>query len=271
VKPIVFISHSSRDADAMGRLKDLLVVKTSGTVEFFLSSDGTSIATGHNWIEEIFLALSKASVLFAFLSPSSLQSQWMFFEAGLAYNRRIRVIPVGIFGVDIGEIPPPLGLLQGFNIESAIGLNKIIETINAVFSHSHPLSFRQQDFDLYEGKMAVTALDDGAYDFQVLSSTPDGERAHHLVHVEINAPRMTVRSKSWESFGIIDQHRFVGRFKYMRGNSPDELGLHDFLWNGKEFVGSAKLDSGKWFAENLIWRPIEIAQIKKVENNVVSP
>lgn len=258
MKPMVFLSHSSRDAEALIRLKKLLVEKTSGTVEFFLSSDEVSIIYGHNWIEQILTALSKASVSFTFLSPNSLHSQWIFFEAGLAYQRGIQVVSVGILGVNIGEVPPPLGLLQGFNLDSAKGLGKIVKILNDCFAYSCPTEFTKTDFDIFEKDIleSTSAVSEGHHEFRVFSVTLDGERPHEIIEVQIEPPKMIVKAKTWESFGIVERNRYVGRFKFHRGNSPHDLGIHDFVWNGKEFIGSAKIDSGRWFSEGLVWRPV---------------
>lgn len=260
MKPIAFISHSSRDGPAMERLKQLLISKTHGTIDFFLSCDGESIGAGQNWAIKTLSALSDASVVFAFISPNSLQSQWMFFEAGIAYNRGIPVVPIGIFGVEFTSLPTPLALLQGFNLDASAGLNRIIRSVNQVFSHSHSLDFTHSDFEQFETNRAVVALADGEYECQVLSRGPDGEKLFHRAHIRIDSPRMTVKSlgrkSNWESVGILDRNRFVGRFKYDRGSTPRDLGMHDFIWDGNEFLGSAKIDSGGWFAENLVWRPL---------------
>jgi hypothetical protein len=65
--------------------------------------------------------------MYVFLSPSALESKWVPFESGYAYSREIRVVPVGILGVDLATIGPPLGLLQGFNISSGPGMNNLIK------------------------------------------------------------------------------------------------------------------------------------------------
>jgi TIR domain len=257
MKPLIFLSHSSRDADALVRLKKLLVERTSSTVDLFLSSDGVSITAGRKWIDDVLSALSQATVVFTFLSPNALHSQWVFFEAGLAYNRNIQVVPVGIFGVDVGEIPPPLGLLQGFNLDSPAGLRTLVEILNTSLGTSYRSAFIDRDFAYFEKKTDVfPTLADGMHVYRVFSLTKDGEIPHELLEVEIQYPRMTVRTKMWESYGIVEQNRYVGRFRFFRGNSPHDLGIHDFTFNGQEFTGSAKLDSGKWFAEGLIWRPV---------------
>ena len=57
-KPLLFGSHSSPDREFLNRLKDLLLEKTSGTIDIFLSCDGMSIPFGKNWVKEVEEALS---------------------------------------------------------------------------------------------------------------------------------------------------------------------------------------------------------------------
>jgi hypothetical protein len=47
---------------------------------------------------------------------------------------------------DLGKLPPPLSLLQGFNITSADGLDNIIALLNETFGHSHHGNFSESDF-----------------------------------------------------------------------------------------------------------------------------
>jgi len=146
-KPVVFFSHSSRDEHVLRRLKDLILAKTGATIEVFLSSDGQSIPLGRNWVYRIEAALTETAVMFVFISPNSLGSHWLYFEAGYTYARKIRVVPIGALGLDLSSIGPPLGLLQGFNIRNADGLNNILAVINEEFGFSHPLSFTNADLD----------------------------------------------------------------------------------------------------------------------------
>lgn len=84
--------------------------------------------------------------MYVFLSPAALESKWVLFESGYAYSRGIRVVPVGIFGVDLAQVGPPLGLLQGFNISAGPGMNNLIKIINDVFEFSFPEAFAPQDY-----------------------------------------------------------------------------------------------------------------------------
>jgi hypothetical protein len=259
MKPLVFISHRSNDAELVRRLKSLLVPRTSRTIRFFVSSDRESIPAGEMWVTHVLEALDKSSLAFALLSPGFLDSQWIPFEVALCYSRGIRVVPVGLDGVDAKDLSPPLGLLQGFNLDGADALGRIVSEINAAFDHAHSTTFSAEEYaSLLDAP--VQPLPDGEYDFQVFATGPGGEKAQEGLRVSLQGSRMLVRSsrkEQWESIGMLQLNRYVGRFRFLRGgSSPEDLGMHDFVWNGKEFVGSARLDSGRWAVDHLIWRPV---------------
>ncbi len=146
-KPTVFFSHSSRDAAPLAKLKDAFLAKTGNSIDVFLSSDGQSIPLGANWVHRVEKGLDDAQLMFVFVSPASLKSHWLFFEAGYAYSRQLRVVPIGIHGADLTKIPPPLSLLQGRNLVSADGLNNLIAEVNRVFDRKHPEDFTAAHYE----------------------------------------------------------------------------------------------------------------------------
>jgi hypothetical protein len=146
-KPIVFFSHSSRDAEALIRLRELFIQKTDGTIDVFLSSDGESIPFGRNWVHRVEQALDQAKLMVVFVTPNSVGSQWLYFEAGYAYNKGLRVVPVGFRGIDLTALTPPLGLLQGFNITSQDSLDNLISLVNEEFNHKHQQNFTKVEYD----------------------------------------------------------------------------------------------------------------------------
>ncbi len=146
-KDIIFFSHSSADSALLSRIKKLILEKTSNSVSIFLSSDGQSIKLGRNWVSSIEEKLKDASVMFVFVTPQSINSKWIYFEAGFAYSKEIDVIPIGIYGVDLNDLTPPLSLLQGFNISNADGLNNIIAKINELSKTTFPLSISDKDYE----------------------------------------------------------------------------------------------------------------------------
>jgi len=113
-KPIVFLSHSSKDKAQLSHLKQLLDKRAVGSLKFFLSSDGQSIPLGSNWVVAVSDAMEKAKLMFLFLSPLSADSRWIHFEAGSAYAKRIKVVPVCLPGMDLGPANPPLSRVGSF-------------------------------------------------------------------------------------------------------------------------------------------------------------
>jgi len=146
-KPIVFLSHSSLDKAPLAALKKILDDRAAGSLNFFLSSDGESIKFGRNWVVGVSDALAHAKLMFVFLSPQSAESKWIHFEAGCAYAKEIRVVPVCLPGIDLNRITPPLSLLQGFNLHSHEALGNIARICNERFKMTIKESFAKEDFD----------------------------------------------------------------------------------------------------------------------------
>jgi hypothetical protein len=145
-KDIVFLSHSSKDKKQLVPFRAALQEKTNKTIEFFLSSDGQSIPVGHNWVASIEHSLDEAKLAFLLLTPNSLGSTWVAFEAGFMHSKKIRVIPVALPGVDLGQVAPPISLLQGFNMHSHEAMNNFFEILNQEFQHGHKPTFTEEDF-----------------------------------------------------------------------------------------------------------------------------
>ncbi|MBI5818724.1 MAG: toll/interleukin-1 receptor domain-containing protein [Verrucomicrobia bacterium] len=145
-KPVVFLSHASADKRQLLKLKALLERKAAGFLRFFLSSDGESIPLGTSWHERIVKALRNAKLMFVFVSPESAKSGWVFFEAGYAFSRGVRVVPLCLPGITISRLPSPLNLLQAQELHSAKALNEIIRVCNEVFDTHIAYDFTPKDF-----------------------------------------------------------------------------------------------------------------------------
>jgi hypothetical protein len=159
-KPIVFFSHSSKDEKPLKKLKALIDDKTKGSVIIFMTSDGQSIPFGRNWVYKVEEALDNSSLMFVFISPNSLQSNWIYFEAGYAYSKDIKVVPLGILGVDLGKTKPPLSLLQGFNLDNPDTLENIIAIINDTYDLKCDTAFEDDAFDfVFQGGINTENVD----------------------------------------------------------------------------------------------------------------
>ena len=145
-KPTIFFSHSSKDRNLILPIKNKLSNITSNTIKIFMSSDGQSIPFGNNWIHKIEEGLSDSKVMFVFVTQNSVNNAWVYFESGYAYSKGIEVVPVGI-GIDIGELKPPLNLLQGFNILSGDSLNNFVTILNGKFDCDFKDDFSHSDYE----------------------------------------------------------------------------------------------------------------------------
>jgi hypothetical protein len=174
-KPIVFLSHSSKDRDQLNALKSLLDERLGGAVEFFLSSDGESIPLGRNWISTIEDALERAGLMFIFLSKNSLDSKWVHFEAGNAYAKGVDVVPVCLPGLDFNVVAAPLSILQGFNLHSHAALGNLVEKCNKTFDLKMSKAFTVED---YHKIFAASPLEAQSY---------FGRWGEHVLSVELIA------------------------------------------------------------------------------------
>ncbi|MCY9826723.1 toll/interleukin-1 receptor domain-containing protein [Vibrio chagasii] len=147
-KPVVFFCHSSVDKDYLSTFQNQIKNVTLNAIDIFQSSDGESVSFGNNWVHKLEENLNNATITFVFISPESLSSNWIQFEAGLSYGRGISVVPVGIKGVDVAKLQPPLSLLQGFNLSTEGGMNNVISTINKELNFNFSEKFNEVDFQV---------------------------------------------------------------------------------------------------------------------------
>ena len=147
--PIVFLSHSARDAAAVGVLKEILNRATGGRIEWWLSSDGQSIPYGTNWRAEVEQALRNCTHLFCLLTPRSRNSAWVQFEAGFAAALDKKITPVGMPGCDVGDAPGPLQSMQGFNLHDHGALNNFLQIINRECEQTHLLKLGEPEFQKF--------------------------------------------------------------------------------------------------------------------------
>lgn len=197
-KPIIFFSHSSADKDVLYKLKELFVEKTGGTIDVFLSSDGQSIPLGKNWVHRVEEALGEAKIMVVFMTPHSLRSSWIYFEAGFAYSKGIRVVPVGLLGADIATLAPPLSLLQGFNVNNKDGLDNLIALANDVFLHNHKMTFTEEEYQalMPAGRGKIRELSSVVNDIDIRISMWDDMIDTPLKNLEI--VKSIISSKGYE-------------------------------------------------------------------------
>jgi hypothetical protein len=256
-RPVIFISHSSRDRGIVEQLQPLIESETAHAADVYLSSDGRSIPWGRNWSQEIDQALQRATLMLVVLTPSALDSSWIAFEAGYACCRHIPVVPIGLAGVDISKIPAPLGLLQGLTIQTVSDVRQLTAIVRQALGQTNtPLpQVSYEPFLVAASAAHPRQPPNGPY--RVVVKRSGGEVEYEIITLTIaNGVHVVVRADEWESVGLWGGSRYVGRFKYHRGSNPTDMGNHDMQGDGHEYRGCCRFDNGTWEAEGLIWRPI---------------
>lgn len=100
-KPLVFISHDTRDAELAEAFSNLLKTVSAGVLKSFRSSDkkGTQgIEYGIEWYPEIIKNIQEASDVVCLLTENSIDRPWILFEAGMAKGK----LDTKILGIALG-------------------------------------------------------------------------------------------------------------------------------------------------------------------------
>jgi hypothetical protein len=116
LKPTVFISHISEEAEVAIWMKGSISKLLLGNVQFFVSSDRAAIIGGDRWLNKIEDALRDAPIVLVLCSPRSVQRPWVNFEAGGAWIAGKRVVPVCHVGMRPADLPEPLRSLQAYDL-----------------------------------------------------------------------------------------------------------------------------------------------------------
>lgn len=101
IKPLVFISHDTRDAELAEAFSKLLSSVSAGVLKSFRSSDkrgNQGIAYGVEWYPEIMKKLNDASDVVALLTHQSVDRPWILYEAGVAKGK----LDTPLLGIAIG-------------------------------------------------------------------------------------------------------------------------------------------------------------------------
>ncbi len=129
-KPIIFISHISKEAELAEILKVNLVKDFLSMIEVFVSSDSSSISLGQKWLDEVDKNLKEAQIEIVLCSKDSVIRPWINFEAGGGWVRGIPVVPICHTDIKPTELPIPLNMLEAIQANDAAGINKLYQLIS---------------------------------------------------------------------------------------------------------------------------------------------
>lgn len=123
-------------------------------VESFMSSDRSIIYAGEDWMAKIFGELKSAKVLLSMLSPTSVTRPWINFEAGAAWMKDTKVIPVCFGGMTVAQLPKPYSSLQAVDISSHDGAYYLVNSI------AHYLALPAPEKPYFSKEPSSLAMDD---------------------------------------------------------------------------------------------------------------
>lgn len=96
------------------------------SVDVFVSSDDQSITLGNKWLETVSNNLEKCILIIVLCSQESIKKPWINFECGAGWSRKIPIIPICHSNITVANLPIPLNLLQGFDIQKQGKLTELI-------------------------------------------------------------------------------------------------------------------------------------------------
>lgn len=135
-KPVIFISHSSKDSELAGVLKVQIETAFEGRVKAFVASYYGDIGTGEKWLPEILANLKQAQALIVISTPDSKSSRWVGFEIGFLWNK-IKQKKVIVYPVTIpkSEVFSPLDPIQGASLAEDKSIDTFFASLDKQFGN----------------------------------------------------------------------------------------------------------------------------------------
>lgn len=137
----IFLSHIHEESALARLIKQALEEEFSGFVEVFVSSDGTSIPAGSNFLKRIEDSLVGCIGAIYVISPASVKRNWINFELGAVWVRNVMnlrdgkpeipTLPVCHSGLTPAGLPAPLNNLNGITANQASQLEFAFKSLQA--------------------------------------------------------------------------------------------------------------------------------------------
>jgi hypothetical protein len=134
----VFVSHRTVEAKFADLLCKHLAHDFIGILNFFVSTDITSVPAGSQWFHELLAGLQRAHVLFVVCSDESVRLPWISYESGGARARGVDVIPLCHSGMTPDRLPAQWEMLEGVTLSETKGLEKLYAKISSLIGCDVP-------------------------------------------------------------------------------------------------------------------------------------
>ena len=125
----IFISHIREEFQVALVLKKWIESAFADHCEVLTSTDPEGIPSAAQSLEKNERAFEEIKALILLCSPDSIQKPWTSFEAGCAWLRKICIIPVCYSGLTADQLPQPLAIFPGFDLNQRDFAQKLFMTL----------------------------------------------------------------------------------------------------------------------------------------------
>jgi TIR domain len=134
-----FISHASGESELAKLLKERIESDFLGVIDVFVSSDGTSLVAGTQWLEEVKARLRDADFYIVLCSQHSVDRPWINIELGAALTRDKPVIPLCHTDLLASQlVRRPLSDYESFDAANPDGLRNLYEALRQALASRMP-------------------------------------------------------------------------------------------------------------------------------------
>ena len=129
---LIFLSHIHEEKELAILIKDAIEDEFSGFVDVFVSSDGTTIPAGHDFLKKVEEGLANCIGALYLISPKAVQRPWINFELGAVWIRSflnekggqalIPAITMCHSGMTKAKLPVPLNVLNAVSASNSSDL-----------------------------------------------------------------------------------------------------------------------------------------------------
>jgi TIR domain len=128
---LVFISHSSKDADLARVVVDLLTAGLGLLADQIRCSsvDGHRLPIGVNTESKLREEVNAAPVVIGLVTPNSLSSHYVMFELGARWGAEMFIAPL-LAGVKTNELSGPLSLLNALSASNEAQLHQLLDNVS---------------------------------------------------------------------------------------------------------------------------------------------
>lgn len=154
MKNLIFLSHIHEEKDLAKLIQEAIENEFSGFVKVFVSSDGSTIPVGANFLKRIEDGLTECIGGIYLISPKSVKRNWINFELGAVWIRNvlniknnsseIPTIPFCHSGITPSALPMPLTNLSAIEANNSAHLESAFKSIQTAVGGSGNL---KTDFD----------------------------------------------------------------------------------------------------------------------------